>query len=189
MYQALSPRLKNPLFIGHSRESLHKLIQLLIFNFIIYDVWVEMPKIAKQLNDLQLRPITKVGWHAVGGVAGLLLQVRKPTKEGAQMPRSWILRIKVGEQRQPIGLGSYPQLSLGAAREQAAKLVVEAKQGVNLKAKKRALRSSLLSAAAKNKTFKECAEAYMDAHSSEYTSDKHRKQWPASLETYAYPVR
>ena len=104
------------------------------------------------------------------------------------MPRSWILRVKVGEQRQPIGLGSYPQVSLASAREQAAKLVVEAKQGVNLKAKKRALRSSLLSAAAKNKTFKECAEAYMDAHSSDYTSDKHRKQWPATLETYAYPV-
>ena len=147
-----------------------------------------MPKIAKQLSDLQVRRITRVGWHAVGGVAGLLLQVRKPTNESAQMPRSWILRIKVGEQRQPIGLGSYPQVSLAAAREQAAKLVVEAKQGVNLKAKKRALRSSLLSAAAKNKTFKECAEAYMDAHSSDYTSDKHRKQWPATLETYAYPV-
>ena len=147
-----------------------------------------MPKIAKPLSDLQVRRITRVGWHAVGGVAGLLLQVRKPTKEGAQMPRSWILRIKVGEQRQPIGLGSYPQVSLAAAREQAAKLVIEAKQGVNLKAKKRALRSSLLSAAAKNKTFKECAEAYMDAHSSDYTSDKHRKQWPATLETYAYPV-
>ena len=147
-----------------------------------------MPKIAKPLSDLQARRITRVGWHAVGGVAGLLLQVRKPTNEGAQMPRSWILRIKVGEQRQPIGLGSYPQVSLAVAREQAAKLVVEAKQGVNLKAKKRALRSSLLSAAAKNKTFKECAEAYMDAHSSDYTSDKHRKQWPATLVTYAYPV-
>ena len=147
-----------------------------------------MPKIAKQLNDLQVRRITRVGWHAVGGVAGLLLQLRKPTKEGAQMPRSWILRVKVGEQRQPIGLGSYPQVSLADAREQAAKLVLEAKQGVNLKAKKRALRSSLLSAAAKNKTFKECAEAYMDAHSSDYTSDKHRKQWPATLVTYAYPI-
>jgi len=147
-----------------------------------------MPKIAKPLSDLQVRRITRVGWHAVGGVAGLLLQVRKPTREGAQMPRSWILRIKVGEQRQPIGLGSYPQVSLAAAREQAAKLVLEAKQGVNLKAKKRALRSSLLSTAAKNKTFKECAEAYMDAHSSDYTSDKHRKQWPATLVTYAYPI-
>jgi integrase len=147
-----------------------------------------MPKIVKPLTDQQVRRITKVGWHAVGGVAGLLLQVREPKNDGAQMPRSWILRIKVGEQRQPIGLGSYPQVSLATAREQASKLAIEAKQGVNLKAKKRAQRSSLIVAAAKNKTFRECAEAYMDAHSSDYTNDKHRKQWPATLLTYAYPI-
>jgi len=147
-----------------------------------------MPKIAKTLNDLQVRRLTRVGWHAVGGVAGLLLQIRKPAKEGAQLSRSWILRVKVGDQRQPIGLGSYPQVSLASAREQAAKLVIEARQGVNLVAQKRAQRSALIVAAAKNKTFKECAEAYMDAHSSDYTSDKHRKQWPATLVAYAYPI-
>ena len=147
-----------------------------------------MPKIVTPLSDLQVRRITRVGWHAVGGVAGLLLQVRKPEKVGSQMPRSWILRVKVGDQRQPIGLGSYPQVSLAAAREQAAKLSIEAKQGVNLKAKKIAQRSALISAAAKNKTFQECAESYMDAHSSDYTNDKHRKQWPSTLVTYAYPI-
>ncbi|CAN1538493.1 XerC Integrase [Burkholderiaceae bacterium] len=147
-----------------------------------------MPKIAKPLTDLQVRRITRVGWHAVGGVAGLLLQVRNPAKEGAQIPRSWILRVKVGDQRQPIGLGPYPQVSLSEAREHAKKLVVEAKQGVNLKTKKRAERSALLLAASKNKTFRECAVAYMEAHASDYTNDKHRKQWPATLEAYAYPL-
>jgi integrase len=147
-----------------------------------------MPKIVTPLSDLQVRRITRVGWHAVGGVAGLLLQLRKPEKVGAQMPRSWILRVKVGDQRQHIGLGSYPQVSLAAAREQAAKLSIEAKQGVNLKAKRIAQRSALIAAAAKNKTFQECAAAYMDAHGSDYTSDKHRKQWPATLITYAYPI-
>ncbi len=147
-----------------------------------------MPKIAKQLSDLQVKRINRVGWHAVGGVAGLLLQVRKPSKEGAPTPRSWILRVKVGDQRQPIGLGSYPQVSLAMAREQAAKLVLEARQGVNLKAKKREQRSALIAAAAKNKTFKECAQAYIEAHGSDYTNEKHRKQWPATLETYTYPI-
>jgi len=147
-----------------------------------------MPKIAKPLNDIQVRRISRIGWHAVGGVAGLLLQVRKPAKEGAQIPRSWILRVKVGDDRQPIGLGSYPQVSLAEAREQAKKLVIEAKKGVSLKAKKREERSALLSAASKNKTFKECAESYIEAHSSDYSSDKHRKQWPSTLTAYAYPV-
>ena len=147
-----------------------------------------MPKIVTPLSDLQVRRIKRVGWHAVGGVAGLLLQVRKPEKVGSQMPRSRILRVKVGDQRQPIGLGSYPQVSLAIAREQAAKLSIEAKQGVNLKAKKTAQRSALIAAAAKNKTFQECAAAYMDSHSSDYTNEKHRKQWPATLVTYAYPI-
>lgn len=91
-------------------------------------------------------------------------------------------------QRQPIGLGAYPLVTLAEAREIARKLVLEAKSGVNLVAKKRAQRSALLAAASKNKTFSECAEAYMEAHASDYTSDKHRKQWPATLEAYAYPV-
>ena len=147
-----------------------------------------MPKIAKPLNDLLVRRFTRVGWHAVGGVAGLLLQVRKPKKEGAQVPRSWILRVMVGDERQQIGLGSYPQVTLAEAREQAKKLAADAKQGVNLKAKKRTERSALLSAASKNKTFRECAIAYMEAHASDYTSDKHRKQWPATLEAYAYKL-
>ncbi|MEY4351716.1 MAG: hypothetical protein RL078_1795 [Bacteroidota bacterium] len=147
-----------------------------------------MPKIAKQLSDLQVRRITRVGWHAVGGVAGLLLQVRKPSKEGAQAPKSWILRVKVGEERQPIGLGSYPQVSLAVAREQAAKLVLDARQGINLKVQRQQQRSAFIAASSKNKTFKECAEAYMQAHSSDYTNDKHRKQWSATLVTYAYPL-
>ena len=147
-----------------------------------------MPKIVKALTTIELNKLSKVGWHAVGGVAGLLLQVREPADPKGQIPRSWILRVRIGSTRQPIGLGPYPQVSLAEAREQAKKLVIEAKQGINLKVKKRAQRSALLSAAAKNKTFRECAEAYMEAHSSDYTNDKHRKQWPATLETYAYPI-
>ena len=151
-------------------------------------MFLGMPKIVKPLTTLELNKLTKVGWHAVGGVAGLLLQVREPADPKSQIPRSWILRVRIGTTRQPIGLGPYPQVSLAEAREQAKKLVMEAKQGINLKDRKRTQRSALLSAAAKNKTFRECAEAYMEAHSSDYTSDKHRKQWPATLETYAYPI-
>jgi integrase len=147
-----------------------------------------MPKIAKPLNDLQVRRITKIGWHAVGGVAGLLIQVRKPSKESGVTPRSWILRIQNEHGRQPIGLGTYPLVTLAEARERAKKLVVEAKLGINLKVKRRDERSALLSAASKNKTFRDCAIAYMQAHERDYTSDKHRKQWPATLEAYAYPV-
>jgi integrase len=65
---------------------------------------------------------------------------------------------------------------------------LEAKGGVNLVNRKRAQRSALIAAASKNKTFKECAEAYMEAHATDYTNEKHRKQWSSTLDAYAYPV-
>jgi integrase len=151
-------------------------------------MYLGMPKIAKPLTTVALNRINKPGWYAVGGVAGLLLQVRKPAREGAPLARSWILRVRVGNTRDPIGLGSYPQVSLAEAREQAGKLVIEARQGINLQAKKATARSALLAAASRNKTFQECAEAYIEAHAADYSSDKHRKQWSSTLKAYAYPV-
>ena len=122
------------------------------------------------------------------GVDSSAGKVSLPLIVVAPLARSWILRVRVGETRDPIGLGSYPQVSLAEAREQAGKLVIEARQGVNLKAKKVAARSALLAAASRNKTFQDCAEAYIEAHSADYTNDKHRKQWSATLKAYAYPV-
>jgi integrase len=151
-------------------------------------MFIGMPKLAKELSALEVRRLNRPGWHAVGGVAGLLLQIRPPAREGSQAPRSWILRLRVAGHRQPIGLGSYPQVSLADAREQARRLSLDAKGGVNLAARKRAQRSALIAAASKNKTFTECAEAYMEAHASDYTNKKHRKQWASTLEAYAYPV-
>ncbi len=146
-----------------------------------------MPRIAKELSALEVKRLSRPGWHAVGGVAGLLLQIREPQKVGAQ-PRSWILRIRAAGQRQVVGLGSYPQVSLAEAREQAKKLALGAKGGTDILAEKRARRSAQVAAAAKSKTFRECAAAYMEAHASDYKNDKHRKQWSSTLEAYAYPI-
>ncbi len=147
-----------------------------------------MPKIAKELSALEVKRLTKPGWHAVGGIAGLLLQVKPPSRPGAQSSRSWILRVQVAGKRSPVGLGAYPQVTLAEARETARKLSNEAKAGVNLVARKRAQRSAFLASAAKDKTFQECADAYIEVHASDYTNDKHRKQWSATLQAYAYPV-
>jgi integrase len=147
-----------------------------------------MPIIAKELTALQVKRLTRPGWHAVGGVAGLLLQIRAPTSVKGTFSRSWVLRLRTAGKRQPLGLGPYPQVTLAEAREQARQLVQEARKGVDLIAKKRALRSALLAAAAKNKTFAECAAAYLKAHATDYSNEKHRKQWSSTLETYAYPI-
>ncbi len=150
-------------------------------------MFLDMPKLAKELSALEVKRLYKPGWHAVGGVAGLLLQIRASTQAGAPPSRSWILRLRSGGKRQPLGLGPYPQVTLAEAREKARKLALQALDGVDLVAQKRAQRSALLAAAAKSKTFRECAEAYMEAHASDYSNDKHRKQWSSTLDTYAYP--
>lgn len=147
-----------------------------------------MPKIAKELSAIEVKRLSRPGWHAVGGVAGLLLQIREPLQNGAPMARSWILRIRIGGQRRPVGLGSYPQVSLAEARALAKQFSLDAKNGIDPISRKKAQRSAFIAAATRNKTFKDCAEAYMEAHASDYTNDKHRKQWASTLQSYAYPV-
>lgn len=151
-------------------------------------MYIGMPKIAKELSAIEVKRLCQPGWHAVGGVAGLLLQVRPPSVAGAPVPRSWILRLRIAGERQVLGLGPYPQVSLAEAREQARKLSLEAKGGVNLLTRKRTERSALIAAASRNKTFQQCAESYIEAHASDYTNDKHRKQWVSTLQAYAFPI-
>ena len=147
-----------------------------------------MPKIAKELTALEVKRLNNPGWHAVGGVAGLLLQVRPPAQTDATPPRSWLLRIRVAGRRQLIGLGSYPELSLAKAREEARELKANARTGVDLVARKRANRSALIAASSKQKTFQQCALTYMTAHASDYTNEKHRYQWTSTVKTYAFPI-
>ena len=147
-----------------------------------------MPKLAKELTALQIKHLTRPGWHAVGGVAGLLLQVRAPTGKGSLPSRSWILRHRSAGKRRPLGLGAYPAVSLAEAREQARGLLQDARKGVDLVAQKRARLSALIVAASRQKTFEECALAYLEAHGSDYSNAKHRQQWASTLRTYAFPV-
>ena len=147
-----------------------------------------MPKIAKELSALEVKRLTKAGMHAVGNPAGLLLQIHKPVRATSIPARSWILRIRIAGDRQHIGIGPYPTVALAEAREEAKKIVGSLRQGVNPKNEKKRKRSALIDAVAKNKTFKECAEAYIAAHSAEFSNEKHRKQWSATLESYAYPI-
>jgi integrase len=147
-----------------------------------------MPKIAKTLNDLQCKKLTREGWHAVGGATGLLLQVNKSKQDNKLLTRSWIFRYTFAGRREVIGLGPYPQIPLSAVREIARQLSLDIRAGISPVEKKRADRSALLANRSKQKTFKECAEGYMDAHASDYTNEKHCKQWASTLETYAYPI-
>jgi integrase len=46
----------------------------------------------------------------------------------------------------------------------------------------------LLEAKSRSKTFKECADRYLEAHESDFSNIKHRKQWRSTLDAYAFPI-
>lgn len=140
-----------------------------------------MPKVAKELSALEVKRLKEPGMYFVGGVAGLLLQIKETSS-------SWILRTRVAGARKHLGLGGYPQVSLADARGAARKQLEIIKSGVDPVAKKRADRSRLRVESARAKTFKDCTQEYLGKHIGTYSNEKHAKQWVATLEAYAYPI-
>lgn len=141
-----------------------------------------MARIAKPLSAIEVGRIKGAGYHAVGTVPGLHMQV---AGSGA---RSWVIRIMVGTKRREIGLGAYPAVTLAMAHQKARDMREMAGQGVDPIEKKKALLSALKAEQAKAITFEQAALAYIKAIESEWRNPKHAKQWTATLETYAYPV-
>ncbi|KAB1078366.1 tyrosine-type recombinase/integrase [Methylobacterium soli] len=107
---------------------------------------------------------------------------------GKGASRKWVLRYRFGQQRREMGLGSYPAVSLKAARDASAALRAQLVQRVDPLAAKQAEEEAQRLVVAKTWTFEECAKEYISAHSLGWKNEKHRQQWPNTLATYAYPV-
>lgn len=141
-----------------------------------------MPKRAEVLSALEVGRIKTPGMHYIGEIPGLALQV---TPSGM---RSWVLRYAVGKKRREMGLGSYPGVTLAQAKERAREARDRLREGVDpIDARKQA-RSALLASQAKAVTFEQAAQRYIDTHGDKWRNPKHRAQWAATLETYAFPV-
>ncbi|WP_371054352.1 tyrosine-type recombinase/integrase [Rhodosalinus sp. K401] len=134
-----------------------------------------MPRKAKELSAAEVRRIAHPGTGgnhnvAVGGVDGLQLQV---TRTGA---RSWLLRVTIKGRRRELGLGPYPDVTLAQARDRARAIKQVIWEGGDPLADRRQL------------TFAEAMERTLEARTAEFRSEKHRKQWRATLDTYAIPI-
>jgi integrase len=141
-----------------------------------------MSKIAKELKAMEVSRLTKPGLHFVGGVSGLALQV---VATGA---RTWILRVSVAGKRRDMGLGGYPSVTLAGSREAARIAREKIKSGIDPIQEKWASRYALAASRASEKTFQQCAEAYITAQAAGWKNAKHASQWQNTLTTYAYPV-
>ena len=143
-----------------------------------------MPKLAKTLTALQVNKIRSPGLHAVGGVPGLVLQIRDSSSDA----KSWILRIRFEGRRLNIGLGSFSLVSLAEARDKAREMVSLANAGINPVESRKRAKQDRLSEIRLRKTFSECVEEFLDFHLKNFRNEKHKKQWIATFKTYATPI-
>ncbi len=144
-----------------------------------------MPRIARELGPLQVKRLTAPGYHAVGHVPGLTLQV---APSGS---RSWVLRVTVGDKRREIGLGAYPGVTLAMAHQKAQEVRDEIVAGIDPVAARAAARQAIVQQQIEETrlawTFRRCAEAYIKAKAPGWRNEKHGQQWANTLKTYAYP--
>jgi len=151
-----------------------------------------MPKRAKEMQPIQVKRITKAGYHPVGGVAGLLLCV-KPS--GA---KSWVLRYATGETRtsgtgkpyavrRDMGLGPYPDVPLSQARERARQARDLLYQGIDPLENRKRERDANREQGETRKTFATVWREFMPKKFAELSATN-RQHWKASIENYALPV-
>ena len=139
-----------------------------------------MPKMAKELSALQVKRLQNPGFHAVGGVTGLLLRV-KPS--GA---RSWILRVMVGDRRRDYGLGGFPAVTLSQARDRAREYRDMIFEGLDPAVERRKRQDALKAEQEVRITFAEAwRQFWRDKRAG--LAEKTARLWEGTITRYALP--
>jgi len=141
-----------------------------------------MPRIAKPLGALAVSRLSIPGKHAVGHVAGLMLQI---SDTGS---RSWLFRVTIGGHRREMGLGAYPAVTLKEAHERAQQKRAEISAGIDPILARKEASSRLRAAQALDITFEQAAKRFITAKALEWRNTKHGDQWKNTLSQYAYPL-
>jgi integrase len=133
-----------------------------------------------KLNHLAVSRATKRGYLSDGG--GLYLQI------SASGAKSWVFRYRDAGRLRELGLGAAHTFTLAEARKRATDQRKLRADNIDPIEHRHAQRSKAKLDGAKAMTFRQCAEAYIDAHRKSWKNDKHAVQWPTTLATYAYPI-
>jgi integrase len=139
-----------------------------------------MPQLINRLDALKVRRAEKPGYYADG--AGLYMQV------AGSGSRSWIFRFTLNGRTRDMGLGSVGTFSLAEARQAALEARKLQAAGIDPIERRNAQRAQERSKEVKTVTFRQEANAYIDAHRSGWKNAKHAEQWRSTLETYVYPT-
>lgn len=138
-----------------------------------------MARAINKLSATQVNKLTKPGLYGDG--AGLYLQI---TQGGV---KSWLFRYMKNGKARGMGLGPLHTIGLADARTLALTARKQLLDGIDPLDAKEQHRASTQVAAAKTKTFDQCAAAYIEAHRDGWKNAKHADQWTNTLETYASP--
>jgi integrase len=136
-----------------------------------------------KLNPKQVENLTEPGTYEDGD--GLRLVV-KPTGR-----KSWLLRFQLAGRRREMGLGSFPEVTLKKARQDASNKRSQLSDGIDPLAardlERAAQREAQRTSEAKQLKFETLAKEYCEAHGATW-SDKWRRGWLRKLELYAFDV-
>ncbi|MFN5783791.1 MAG: tyrosine-type recombinase/integrase, partial [Novosphingobium sp.] len=138
------------------------------------------------LSVKQVEACTKIGYTADGKQPGLNLQV---TQGAFGLTRSWVFRYTsptTGKRRE-IGLGPVSLRGLAEARELAGECRRQILNGLDPKDERDDLKRRRAQAVRTVLTFAQAAEQCIATRQHEWKNAKHKHQWTASLEAYAYP--
>ena len=151
-----------------------------------------MARIRRGLTTKEIEAAKHPGVSArpirIGDHSGLYLQIASGGS------KSWLFRYTLAGRSREMGLGPYgvgqSGLSLADAREEVVGARAFLRQGIDPIDHRAATahEASIKQEKASSNTFKNVAEAMIDAREANWKNSKHRQQWRNTLSTYVYPL-
>ena len=123
---------------------------------------------------VEVNALRTPGRHSIGD--GLILVVNPGGS------RAWLTRIRDATgRRRDMGLGSYPEVTLKEARDKAAQLRRQVRDGIDTVAERRKQRQVV-------PTFQKAAEATFEERKGGFENPAHQRQWVSAMKRFAYPA-
>jgi integrase len=136
-----------------------------------------MARTINKLTPLAISKANKAGLYGDGG--GLYLQI------GPTGAKSWLFRFMLKGKAREMGLGPLHTVNVAEARAKSIAcrtLLLAGKDPIEER------NAAIRQDEAQAKTFRQCAEAYIEAHRAGWKNAKHASQWENTLRDYAYPT-
>jgi integrase len=116
----------------------------------------------------------------------LFLQVS--TGKDGHVRRSWVFQYELHGRRGWMGLGPTHTVSLGEARDKARALRKQLLDGIAPLAAKNEQAQQQRLEAAKQMTFRQCVDAYLETHDAAWKNVRHAAQWRTTLTEYCQEI-